>query len=485
MKAKSIGLLAVLLLLPILSHAQLTFPSSLRNELDQTPIGASAREVVVLIHGWTGKTTIPAGYNRYEDADDATELNYLFNILKLKLAGSGKKLVTYHWEEDATTGSVANGFLFVDFFGYGNATEAAVNAQQHGGNLADLLHQAAPNLRTVHFVAHSAGSWAAREAAKSLLAKNPYVVVQVTLLDPFIPDANFGMAIGLSTPVMSSTDGLTGADRIYRLENYYSPNLPSTQEVFDWRQTDINQQVYWGSPPSHYGSHSGPIEFYADTVKATIQGQTVPTGLYGTGCPFEFIQVGWYRSIFSEDFLLPRITSQPQDQSVQAGGTASFSVTANRADSFQWFKNGQQYSGTDSTLTLNSVSATDAGEYVVRVSNNAGKVFSEKAVLQITSTPAPTISSVTPRTLNTLPLPQTRLITITGTGFTSSSRLTFNDGVNPPYTDRVPTFIASVQYRRWSKSRDMDGQGREWSIRIIALQFLRRERHNDTDQPFH
>ena len=57
----------------------------------------------------------------------------------------------------------------------------------------------------------------------------------------------------------------------------------------------------------------------------------------------------------------------------------------------------------------------------------------------------PTISSVSPRTLNTLPLPQTRLITIAGTGFTSSSRLTFNDGVNPPDTDRVPASWTSTQ----------------------------------------
>jgi hypothetical protein len=88
--------------------------------LDQTSIGESAREVVILIHGWTGETTIPAGYNQYEEAD---ELYYLVNILKLKLTGSGKRLVTYRWEEDATTGSVWDGPLgiplWTDFFGYG------------------------------------------------------------------------------------------------------------------------------------------------------------------------------------------------------------------------------------------------------------------------------------------------------------------------------------------------------------------------------
>src|SRR5262249_25692378 len=51
---------------------------------------------------------------------------------------------------------------------------------------------------------------------------------------------------------------------------------------------------------------------------------------------------------------------------------------------------------------------------------------------------SPTITGVTPRTLNGLPLPQTQPITIFGTGFTSGSRLTFNDSVNPPYMEREP-----------------------------------------------
>jgi pimeloyl-ACP methyl ester carboxylesterase len=85
-----------------------------------------------------------------------------------------------------------------------------------------LLHQTAPNLRAVHFVAHSAGAWVAREAATNLLAKNPYVVVQVTLLDPFIPDANLGMATGLSNPAMSAVDEASSGDRIYRLEKTIS-----------------------------------------------------------------------------------------------------------------------------------------------------------------------------------------------------------------------------------------------------------------------
>ena len=68
--------------------------------------------------------------------------------------------------------------------------------------------------------------------------------------------------------------------------------------------------------------------------------------------------------------------------------------------------------------------------------------YNQVTVLAATAT---TIGDVSPRTLSAQPLPQTQLITITGTGFTSSSRLTFDDGVNPPYTDRMPITWSPTQ----------------------------------------
>jgi uncharacterized repeat protein (TIGR02543 family) len=52
---------------------------------------------------------------------------------------------------------------------------------------------------------------------------------------------------------------------------------------------------------------------------------------------------------------------------------------------------------------------------------------------------APVISTVSPSTMTGLPTGQTQLIRIIGSGFTSASTLTFNDGVNPSYTGRVPS----------------------------------------------
>ncbi len=52
---------------------------------------------------------------------------------------------------------------------------------------------------------------------------------------------------------------------------------------------------------------------------------------------------------------------------------------------------------------------------------------------------APSVTSVSPPAFTGLPIGQTKLIRVIGSGFTGSSTLTFNDGVNPPYTGRVPT----------------------------------------------
>lgn len=58
---------------------------------------------------------------------------------------------------------------------------------------------------------------------------------------------------------------------------------------------------------------------------------------------------------------------------------------------------------------------------------------------------APVVTSTTPTTLVAQPLPSTQLLKVIGSGFTATSTLTFSDGVNPPYTDKHPTFISSSE----------------------------------------
>jgi pectate lyase len=89
----------------------------------------------------------------------------------------------------------------------------------------------------------------------------------------------------------------------------------------------------------------------------------------------------------------PGITSQPQSQTVTLGQSAVFSVIATGSPPLfsQWsFNTNTPLAGaTNSTLTLNNVQFSDAGDYSVIVSNVAGTATSDFATLTITSSNAP------------------------------------------------------------------------------------------------
>ena len=82
----------------------------------------------------------------------------------------------------------------------------------------------------------------------------------------------------------------------------------------------------------------------------------------------------------------PTLTTQPVAQSVSVGDGVSFGVVAAGTAplTFQWKKDGIGLSGaTSSTLNLTSVASTDAGSYVVVVSNAKGFVTSAAVTLTV------------------------------------------------------------------------------------------------------
>ena len=89
------------------------------------------------------------------------------------------------------------------------------------------------------------------------------------------------------------------------------------------------------------------------------------------------------------------ITTQPADQSVTEGQTATFSLAATGTAPlrYQWRKNGTDIPGaTSSTYTTPATSITDIGnQYSVVVGNNFNKVTSNRATLTVTV--APTINT--------------------------------------------------------------------------------------------
>jgi sugar lactone lactonase YvrE len=86
--------------------------------------------------------------------------------------------------------------------------------------------------------------------------------------------------------------------------------------------------------------------------------------------------------------LGPQVSNQPANQTVLAGGTATFSVTATGMAplSYQWSFNGTNINGaTTTSLVLSNVQPSQAGNYTVAVSNAINSVVSSNALLTVVS----------------------------------------------------------------------------------------------------
>jgi endoglucanase len=98
-------------------------------------------------------------------------------------------------------------------------------------------------------------------------------------------------------------------------------------------------------------------------------------------------------------FAQPTITSQTWDLTVNAGESATFSVTATSSSgplSYQWRKNGDNISGANnSSYTINSAQSSDAAGYYCQVSDNNGPNWSGTAILTVNAGTAPTITAQT------------------------------------------------------------------------------------------
>ncbi len=81
----------------------------------------------------------------------------------------------------------------------------------------------------------------------------------------------------------------------------------------------------------------------------------------------------------------PTITTQPASQTVNAGGTATFTVTASGTAplTYQWYQGTTAVGGNSATLTLVNVAQVNAGSYTVVIHNAAGSVTSAAATLTV------------------------------------------------------------------------------------------------------
>ena len=87
----------------------------------------------------------------------------------------------------------------------------------------------------------------------------------------------------------------------------------------------------------------------------------------------------------------PEITTQPQSLTVIVGQNATLSgiATSTGPPSYQWSLNGAAQSGdTNATLSITNVQTTEAGSYLLVVTNNAGSITSAVAILTVLVPPS-------------------------------------------------------------------------------------------------
>ena len=130
---------------------------------------------------------------------------------------------------------------------------------------------------------------------------------------------------------------------------------------------------------------------------------TPPTGSSDNGEQFDVVVQNRYGSLTSSMATLtvntatvaPSIASQPTNQTVTAGQSATFTVVASGTAplSYQWQENGANIAGaTSSSYTTPATTTAGSGStFVVVISNTAGTATSNAATLMVNPAPAPAI----------------------------------------------------------------------------------------------
>lgn len=197
-------------------------------------------KLVVLIHGWNPSTKPQDAYGRgeWKMFCDAWLISHvLYNDWEM---------VLYDWRKDASTGAFPKAH---------KGTAAAEAAYLHGWFLAEEIKRRYPKLKQIQFIAHSAGSWAARSAALGL--KNcSGLSLQVTLLDAYVPiwlsdDPGYDVPDSLTRNKMQDINpedyNIDGDARMIAVESYFHKDYAfGTNSAFPWsgpntRQTRIER----------------------------------------------------------------------------------------------------------------------------------------------------------------------------------------------------------------------------------------------------
>lgn len=250
------------------------------------PIPSNAK-LIVLVHGWNNVKNSNDQYvphlNHYAPTDKATtdplEMKWktLYRNLSENALANGWFVSRYDWARDAATGRGDLETWPIETRDNANASRDAGHA--HGLKLGQIL--AAANPTHVHFIAHSAGNWAARRAAQHLKWRfGPNVTVQLTSLDPFINDGDPTLGADMNCQPFFEL-----ANQWFnRLDNYFV--VDAATDFLFWTSGHLDGWVPSlrldsGNPPlwqDYMDEHGGPVAWYALTA---LQANTLSSAING------------------------------------------------------------------------------------------------------------------------------------------------------------------------------------------------------------
>ncbi|MEW5755720.1 MAG: hypothetical protein AB1810_05400 [Pseudomonadota bacterium] len=287
------------------------FPADL-NDAQGQPVAASTTRLVVLIHDWNS-AGLPDMYGE-DERRQPTRLGLLKQGISNQLAAINQKLgtdwtlVPYHWERDAVAGYQV---LTDEGLDWARANQAAEIAYQHGYHLGQLLAAKMPSLQKVQFIAQGAGAWVARSAAEHLV-RNSKAVVQLTLLNPFLPRENaFKDDIAKARLGAAELQNWTLAQqaRIEKLEHYFTEtDARYTSQGVWWLGQEAGASFEVLNRRADYPGSGGAVRFpgyqgaghwYYETTLDPEQEPLAKEGLWESAqMPFYPDQAhGWYQSL--------------------------------------------------------------------------------------------------------------------------------------------------------------------------------------------
>jgi hypothetical protein len=174
------------------------------------------------------------------------------------------------------------------------------------------------------------------------------------------------------------------------LEVNYNINSAGTLILTNGGQFKLHQNCCFTAVIIEGTLLTSGTHYYADLAAQFSATANFPSGGYGS------ITVQPYGTT---PVLAPTITTQPVPVTLYAGQTAAFTVTAtgHAPLTYQWQKNGVNFTNivghisgaTNATLTISSISATDASNYDVVVTGSSGSGSTESSVVSLTVLSSP------------------------------------------------------------------------------------------------